>query len=166
MFLRIFIAFRKITLLSFFGDFKQVFHFPFGHFKSACGASVQLSEQSSQIVLSQGHRCEKRNAYVLSAQNALFGFFSGILKGFKGHNVPSPEKLPYFVKFHIVASVKQLIGVILGLCCLGAEGEAQIQALRIVSRCFGIVEHNCQIAALPDFENIIGGDNILLCQFV
>lgn len=39
---------------------------------------------------------------------------------------PPPEKLPYFVKFHIVASVKQLIGVILGLCCLGAEGEGQI----------------------------------------
>ena len=36
----------------------------------------------------------------------------------------------------------------------------------VVATAFGVVEHYGQIAALPDFEGIIGGDNILPCQLV
>ena len=50
--------------------------------------------------------------------------------------------------------------------CVGAQRKGEVEVLRFVAAIFGIVEHHSQIAALPDFKGIIGGGDILLCQFV
>ena len=56
---------------------------------------------------------------------------------------------------------KQPIGIILRLRCLGAQRKGEVEVLGVVAAVFGVVEHNRQIAALPDFKGIIGGGNIL-----
>ena len=56
---------------------------------------------------------------------------------------------------------KQPAGIVLRLRCLGAQRKGEVKVLGVIAAAFRVVEHNRQIAALPDFKGIIGGGNIL-----
>ena len=101
------------------------------------------------IILAVGNRRVLRDAGIASATIASFGFCVVCL-------------------YCLVLSFlpEQFIRVVFRLRCLGAQRKGEVKVLCVIAAAFRLVEHNRQIAALPDFQGIIGGNNILFCQFV
>ena len=56
---------------------------------------------------------------------------------------------------------EQFIRVVFHSRCLSAQRKGEVEVLSVIAAAFRVVEHNRQIAVLPDFKGIIGGGNIL-----
>ena len=112
-------------------------------------AFVAKQPAALDIIFAIGNRRILRDAGIASATSAFVGSCVGCL---------------YCLVLSFLS--EQLIGVVFRLRCFGAHRKGEVEVLRFVAAVFGIVEHHSQIAALPDFQGIIGGGNILLCQFV
>ena len=96
------------------------------------------------IIFAVRNRRALRDAGIASAASAFVGFYVGCLR--------------CLVLFFLA---EQLIRVVFRLRCLGAQRKGEVEVLGIIAAAFRVVEHNRQIAALPDFKGIIGGGNIL-----
>lgn len=96
------------------------------------------------IILAVGNRRVLRDAGIASATIASFGFCVGCL-------------------YCLVLSFlpEQFIRVVFHLRCLSAQRKGEVEVLSVIAAAFRVVEHNRQIAVLPDFKGIIGGGNIL-----
>ena len=97
------------------------------------------------IILAVGNRHVLRDSGIASATIASFGFCVGCL-------------------YCLVISFlpEQLIRVVFHLRCLSAQRKGEVEVLSVIAAAFRVVEHNRQIAALPDFKGIIGGGGNIL----